>query len=224
MKKSNALVMLSGGLDSATCLYWAKEKFSRVYAITFDYYDRIENERKATIALSQKANASKLLEVSIPFIKESSDFYGGRHGPRKRDSRWSSYIPARNIIFYSIAAHFAEFLDIKWIIGGHNRDDGLFFKDATASYLKQMNSLFNKGCLYCGNKPYNLLAPLANLDRMEIINLALKLKVPLALTWSCHRKGEEHCRQCYACMNRIKAFKHLGISDPALGSIKNKIP
>ncbi|MDF2783066.1 MAG: queC2 [Nitrososphaeraceae archaeon] len=224
MKKSNALVMLSGGLDSATCLYWAKEKFSRVYAITFDYYDRIENERKATIALSRKANASKLLKVSIPFIKESSDFYGGRHGPRKRDSRWSSYIPARNIIFYSIAAHFAEFLDIKWIIGGHNRDDGLFFKDATASYLKQMNSLFNKGSLYCGNKPYNLLAPLANLDRMEIINLALKLKVPLALTWSCHRKGEEHCRQCYACMNRIKAFKHLGISDPALGSIKNKIP
>jgi 7-cyano-7-deazaguanine synthase len=224
MKKSNALVMLSGGLDSATCLYWAKEKFSRVYAITFDYYDRIENERKATIALSRKANASKLLKVSIPFIKESSDFYGERHGPRKRDSRWSSYIPARNIIFYSIAAHFAEFLDIKWIIGGHNRDDGLFFKDATASYLKQMNSLFNKGSLYCGNKPYNLLAPLANLDRMEIINLALKLKVPLALTWSCHRKGEEHCRQCYACMNRIKAFKHLGISDPALGSIKNKIP
>ena len=224
MKKSNALVMLSGGLDSATCLYWAKEKFSRVYAITFDYYDRIENERKATIALSRKANASKLLKVSIPFIKESSDFYGGRHGPRKRDSRWSSYIPARNIIFYSIAAHFAEFLDIKWIIGGHNRDDGLFFKDATASYLKQMNSLFNKGCLYCRNRPYKLLTPLANLDRIEIINLALKLKVPLALTWSCHRRGEEHCRQCYACLSRIKAFRNLGISDPSLGSINNKIP
>ena len=56
--------------------------------------------------------------------------------------------------------------------------------------LKQMNSLFNKVGLYCGNKPYNLLAPLANLDRIEIINLALKLKVPLALTWSCHRKAK----------------------------------
>jgi 7-cyano-7-deazaguanine synthase len=222
-KKSKALVMLSGGLDSATCLYWAKEKFSRVYAITFDYYDRAEKERKATIALSRKANASKLLKISIPFIKESSDFYRGQQRPRTGDGRWSSYIPARNMIFYSIAAHYAEFLDIKWIIGGHNRDDGLFFKDATAPYLNDMNSLFSQGCLYCRNKPYKVLAPLANLNRIEIINLAVKLKVPLALTWSCHHKGENHCRQCYACLNRIEAFRNLGIPDPALDRI-SKIP
>ena len=77
MKGSKALVMLSGGLDSATCLYWAKEKFSQVYAITFDYYDRIENERKAAITISKKANTIKLFKISIPFIKESSDFYAG---------------------------------------------------------------------------------------------------------------------------------------------------
>jgi 7-cyano-7-deazaguanine synthase len=222
MKNSKALVMLSGGLDSATCLFWAKEKFSQVYAITFDYYDRLESERRATVALSRKANALKLLKVSIPFIKESADFYRGRHRPQTRDGRWHSYIPARNIIFYSIAAHFAEFLDIKWIIGGHNKDDGLFFKDATAPYLKQVNLLFSKGCLHCGNKPYRIIAPLAKLDRIDIIKLAVRLKVPLALTWSCHRKGEKQCRRCYACLNRSKAFTYLGMPDPALNNISDK--
>jgi 7-cyano-7-deazaguanine synthase len=222
MKESKALVMLSGGLDSATCLYWAKEKFSQVYAITFDYYDRLENERRATVALSRKANASRLLKVSIPFIKESADFYGGQHRSKRRDGRLPSYIPARNIIFYSIAAHFAEFLDIKWIIGGHNKDDGSFFKDATAQYLKQMNLLFSKGCLYCGNKPYRILAPLAKLDRIDIIKLAVRLKVPLALTWSCQQKGKRQCRRCYACLNRINAFRYLGMPDPALDNIRDK--
>ena len=215
MKESKALVMLSGGLDSATCLYWAKKNFSQIYAITFDYYDRIENEKKATIALSEKASTLELFRISIPFIKESSDFYSGKYVPPTKDKRWASYIPARNLIFYSIAAHYAEFFDIKWIIGGHSKDDGLFFKDATMSFIKDMNSLFNRGCLYCDGKPYTILAPLASLDRIGIISLAIKLEVPLDLTWSCHRGGEIHCGQCYACTSRSEAFRFLGIADPA---------
>ncbi len=221
MIESKALVMLSGGLDSATCLYWAKENFSEVYAITFDYYDRIENEKRATVALSEKANTLELFRISIPFIRESSDFDKRKNFSFKKDERWSSYIPARNLIFYSIAAHYAEFLDIKWIIGGHNKDDGLFFKDATASFVKDMNLLFSRGCLYCDGVPYTILAPFAELDRIRIINLAIKLKVPLDLTWSCHRGEETHCGQCYACKSRSEAFRFLGITDPVFSTSIN---
>ena len=74
MKDTGAIVMLSGGLDSATCLYWAKKRFVNVSAITFNYYDRIENEKKATFELVRRANIDIPLEIDIPFIKESSDF------------------------------------------------------------------------------------------------------------------------------------------------------
>jgi 7-cyano-7-deazaguanine synthase len=224
MKESKALVMLSGGLDSATCLYWAKKNFSQVYAITYDYYDRIENEKEATVALSEKASILELFRISIPFIKESSDFYSSNYVPPTKEKRWASYIPARNLIFYSIAAHYAEFLDIKWIIGGHSKDDGLFFRDATASFIKDLNSLLSRGCLYCGGKPYTILTPLANLDRIGIISLAIKLEVPLALTWSCHSRGEIHCGQCYGCISRSEAFRFLGIADPAFSSSNDSNP
>ena len=59
-----------------------------------------------------------------------------------------------------------------------------FFKDSTASFIKDMNSLINQGCLFCDGKPYTIVAPLADLDRIGIINLAIKLKVPLDLTWA----------------------------------------
>ena len=81
-----------------------------------------------------------------------------------------------NLLFYC-CLHYAELLDIKWIIGGHNKDDSLFFKDSTASFIKDMNSLINQGCLFCDGKPYTIVAPLADLDRIGIINLAIKLKV-----------------------------------------------
>src|SRR5919107_944619 len=109
-KSKKALVMLSGGIDSSTCLYWAKKKFSDVLAITFNYYGRLENEKKATVQLARRAAVTNLLQVNVPFIKE-----------------------------------YSEFLDIKWIIGGHNSQDAGFFKDATKGYIKKINSLLKYG-------------------------------------------------------------------------------
>jgi 7-cyano-7-deazaguanine synthase len=215
MKRTTALVMLSGGLDSATCLYWAKKNFSEVSVITFNYYNRLENEKRAAVELARRVNIVNFLEIDIPFIKEFSDFYNGNHPTPGYDGRWGSYVPARNLIFYSIAAHYAEFLNIKWIIGGHNIHDGTFFIDATKDYIEKLNLLIKRGCLFCNDDPCMILIPLAELDRKTIINLAIELKVPIELTWSCHNKGKTHCGQCYACLQRIEAFRYLGIKDPA---------
>jgi 7-cyano-7-deazaguanine synthase len=213
-KSKKALVMLSGGIDSSTCLYWAKKKFSDVLAITFNYYGRLENEKKATVQLARRAAVTNLLQVNVPFIKEYSDFYNGKHLKDNSDLRLSSYIPARNIIFYSICAHYAEFLDIKWIIGGHNSQDAGFFKDATKGYIKKINSLLKYGRPVIGRNTPTILLPLVDMDRQKVISLALKIDVPLELTWSCHNEGETHCGQCYSCSQRFGAFRSLGIKDP----------
>lgn len=236
---SSAIVLLSGGLDSATCLYWAKTKFSEVSAITFDYFSRLENEKRATLRLARSANVKELLEINLPFLKEASDFYDGSRLKKKPDSNaflWSSYIPARNLIFYSIAAHYAEYLGIKWIIGGHNSHDAKFFKDASKDYLEKINHLFKEGCLLCNDgdgegdssnsrssnrsqqQPYQIILPLAQMNRKEVIKLAIELKLPIELTWSCHREGNVHCRQCYACKQRVEAFRSLGMDDPVLST------
>jgi 7-cyano-7-deazaguanine synthase len=214
MKRTTALVMLSGGLDSATCLYWAKKNFSEISVITFNYFNRLENEKRAAVELARRVNIVNFLEINIPFIKEFSDFYNGNHPTPGYDGRLASYVPARNLIFYSIAAHYAEFLNIKRIIGGHNIHDGTFFIDATKDYIEKLNSLIKRGCLFCNEDPCMILIPLAEMDRKTIINLAIELNVPIELTWSCHNKAKTHCGQCYACLQRIEAFSSLGIKDP----------
>jgi 7-cyano-7-deazaguanine synthase len=222
LRSDKALVMLSGGLDSATCLYWAKEKYYDVSAITFNYYGRLVQEKRAAASLVKAAGIKNLIEIDLPFVKEAGDFfYDGRFkknpDPDSGGDGWSSsYVPARNMIFYSIAAHYAEYLDAKWIIGGHNLHDVKFFKDASKNYIDKLNRLFKEGCLLCNDgQAYQILLPLAEMNRKQIIKLAIDLKAPIELTWSCHREGSVHCGECYACRQRIDAFDLLGLKDPA---------
>lgn len=213
-----ALVMLSGGLDSATCLYWAKRKFSGIYAITFNYHGRLQSEKRAAVRLANAAGVAELIEIDLPFVKEASDFYDGKFMRDNEDSAapWSSYVPARNMMFYSIAAHHAEFLGVRWIVGGHNRHDVQFFKDSSKDYIEKINVLFKKGCLMCNGHAYRIVLPLAGMKRREIIKLAMRLHTPVELTWSCHKKGRIHCGRCYACKQRLEAFASLGMSDPVI--------
>jgi 7-cyano-7-deazaguanine synthase len=216
--RDKALVLLSGGLDSATCLYWATRKFSAVYAITFNYHGRLRNEKRAAAKLAKAAGVADLIQVELPFVREVSDFQGGKFMTGNGDSTglWSSYVPARNMMFYSIAAHHAEFLGVRWIVGGHNRHDVSFFKDSSKDYIEKMNFLLKRGCLLCNGRAYKIVLPLAGMRRSEIIKLAMRLDAPLALTWSCHKKGRRHCGRCYACRQRLEAFISLGMSDPAI--------
>jgi 7-cyano-7-deazaguanine synthase len=215
MGSDKALVMLSGGLDSATCLYWAKEKFSEISAITFNYFGRLVQEKRAAARLVKAAGIKDLIEVDLPFVKEAGDFYMGRLKNPDSNAVQSSYVPVRNMIFYSITAHYAEYFGAKWIIGGHNLHDAEFFKDASKSYIDRLNRLFKEGCLLCGDQAYQILLPLAEMNRKQIIRLAIKLNAPLELTWSCHREGSVHCGNCYACRQRVEAFDILGLKDPA---------
>ena len=223
MRSERALVMLSGGLDSATCLYWAKEKYSEVIAITFNYFGRLVQEKRASVQLVKAAGINKLIEIDLPFVKEAGDssYHSGRFKENSySNAQQSSYVPARNMIFYSIGAHYAEYLGAKWIIGGHNLHDAKFFKDASKRFIDKINILFREGCLLCNDQAYQILLPLSRMNRRQIIRLAIKLKAPIELTWSCHREGTVHCGSCYACRQRLEAFDGLGLKDPVFFFVK----
>lgn len=205
-----ALVLMSGGLDSATCLYWAKDKFDEVQAITFNYFERIQREKTATHKIAKLANVN-LIEVKIPFIKEKSKYFDFK---RRLDSQASqSYIPLRNLIFYSISGYFAQVNKIRNSVGGHNASDGNIFKDATTPYFRRLNELIIQGLL--SPVDCKIILPLKRMSRPDIIRLAMALNVPIRLTWSCHREGKVHCGECYACKQRLNAFKFLRLTDPA---------
>jgi len=205
-----ALVLMSGGLDSATSLYWAKNKFDQVQAITFNYYERINREKIAARAITKLAQVN-MTEVKIPFIKEKSDY---SHFKRKFNGQPSqSYIPLRNLIFYSIAGYFAQVNKISNLVGGHNSTDGKIFNDATESYFRKMNKLMIQGLV--SSIDCKIFLPLKDKSRPDVIRLAKTLKVPIELTWSCHRQGKFHCGRCYACKQRLNAFKLLRLKDPA---------
>jgi 7-cyano-7-deazaguanine synthase len=217
MNKQKALVLLSGGLDSATCLYWAKERFSIVYAITFNYKNRGKREKNAALQIANEANITNLIELDVPFMRESIHTYSDTL-TKNSDSRSSAYIPARNLMFYSIALYYAENLRISSIIGGHNRHDGHFFRDATQSYLQKLTRLFREGSKMKGRRSTDIVLPLCNMYRKKIITLAVKLGVPIELTWSCHKNGNTHCRSCYACIERLQSFRSLGMNDPVFSA------
>ncbi|MFX1554065.1 MAG: 7-cyano-7-deazaguanine synthase QueC [Promethearchaeota archaeon] len=208
----SAIVLLSGGIDSAVALYWANNKGYNIIAISFNYEFRPENEKKAAVKLAESLDIN-IIEIDIPFIKESIDLRieglpmpSAVHAPE-------GFIPSRNLIFYSIASYFAEVYGCNVIIGGHIAADPKKFPDAAPSFLKSLEKLINKGKHSNDKTTIKLVLPLAKMPKLDVIKLANKLNVPLKWTWSCYSDGEQPCGKCTSCRKRKQAFLDLNYPD-----------
>lgn len=206
---NRVLVLLSGGIDSSTSLYWAKSKGYETYALTVNYHNRWVKEIEASRVIASNAGV-QLKEVEAPFIMEAFNVYGYSSPKYKSsDARWPFYIPSKNLLFYAIAAHLAEYMEARWIVGGHIKEDMLFFKDTSKEYIDKINWLFKQGFML--SEPVEIILPLADLDKYGVVKLALELGVPLGYTWSCHLRVDEPCGRCSGCISRQEVFKSLGI-------------
>ena len=200
-----ALVLLSGGLDSAVALAWAHQNFSAVKTITFQYYLRPFQERLAVFRLLQHFQSS-VLEVPLPFLKEAADF-----NRSLADKVPQGYVSNRNLIFYSIAAHFAEMLDCSVLVGGHTAEDQEAFRDAGPAFLKRLEDLINEALQM---KKIRILLPLSAYTKLQVLEKACEWKVPLDCTWSCYWDQSLPCGKCVSCIERADAFTQLGMEDP----------
>ncbi len=125
-----------------------------------------------------------------------------------------TYIPLRNSIYYSFAGSMAEEVGAAAIVGGHNRDDEKVFADVRQGFFSALQKALWEASPILRENRTKIVRPLKQLSKVEVVRLAASKGVPLALTWSCHRDGEEHCLECVGCLSRKEAFRKAGVPDP----------
>ena len=226
----NAVVLFSGGLDSVTCLYWAKANYANVTAVSFNYGQRHNSELNAAkkIAATAQVNhriididlaqlgGSALTDASlvVPDAKQT-DFSDNQHN----DSIPITYVPARNTIFLSYALALAEVTQSNAIVIGVNAVDYSGYPDCRPDYIEAFEKMANLATKagVMGNH-LHIATPLLHLSKAEIIKLGVSLGVDYALTVSCYRADSEGraCGHCDSCYLRQQGFLQAEIDDPTI--------
>lgn len=215
--KKNAVILLSGGLDSAVTLYYAKNRGNKLTAIIFDYNQRHRKEVDFAVRIARLNNLKYyVIKIQLDWAKSSLTDKKIKV-PLSRNLKSPeipfTYVSGRNIIFLSYAASLAESIGAKSIFIGAHIEDYSGYPDCRPQFLKSFEDTLNEG-LKC--KDMKIAAPLLNKDKKEIIQLGLRLNVPFQYTWSCYQGGKAPCLKCDSCRFRIRAFRELGLTDPLL--------
>jgi 7-cyano-7-deazaguanine synthase len=221
-----AVVLLSGGLDSATTLAIARREGFESYALTFRYGQRHEGEIDAARSIARDAGVVDHVVAEIDLrVFGGSALTADLPVPKGRppDAIGSgipvTYVPARNTIFLSFALAWAEVLEASHIFLGVNAVDYSGYPDCRPAYLEafqRMADLATRAGVE-GRQRLSIHAPLLALTKAEIIRQGLALGVDYALTRSCYDPSPlgEACGECDACLLRLKGFAEAGVVDPA---------
>ena len=219
-----ALLLFSGGVDSTTALYWAKEKFDSILPVIVDYSQKhnIEVEFAKKIC-SKNFMDFKVINFSLKNILRSSLIDNDRSIPvslaESKDEVGIpfTYVPFRNGIFLSLAAGIAESEGIGNIITGFNLIDTPDYPDTTEQFARKMEDAINEGTsASVTGKKIKIHTPLIKLKKSEIIELGLELGADYSYSISCYRGEESPCLKCPSCDIRERAFREVGITDPLI--------
>jgi len=213
MKK--AVILLSGGLDSAVTLYYALKKGYRPDALIFDYGQRHKKEIACARRLAQ-INKLKCHTVKIDLSWTRSSLTDKKiKVPAGRNLKAkdipSTYVAGRNIIFLSYAFSYAESIGAGKVFIGAHIEDYSGYPDCRPEFLFNFN---NAVALGLKNKKIKLIAPLLDLSKQGIVELGRSLKVPFKHTWSCYQGAKRPCGKCDSCRFRQEAFRQSGLVDP----------
>jgi 7-cyano-7-deazaguanine synthase len=220
---AEAIVLLSGGLDSTTALALAKEKGYEIVALTFDYGQKHKRELDSAkmIAGHFKVKEHFVIPLDLGKLLRSSltqkavAIPEGRSEDEISSGIPSTYVPARNVIFLSIATSIAESRRATSIFIAVNAIDFSGYPDCTPEFIAVFQRTIDVGTK-SGKEGHSIRieTPLIGMSKAEIIREAVRLKVPLELTWSCYKGGKRACGKCDSCQLRLKGFAQAGFKDP----------
>lgn len=223
-----ALVLCSGGVDSATCLGIAVEKYGaeEVFALAVYYGQKHQKELEASQKIAEYYHVKlQMLDLSVVFADSDCSLLQNAHGEIPKISYAqqlqqtngkpvSTYVPFRNGLFLSSAASIALSHGCEVIYYGAHSDDaaGNAYPDCSDAFHKAMCQAIYIGS---GNQ-LRLEAPFVNLTKAQVVAKGLSLHVPYELTWSCYEGNAEPCGLCGTCRDRAAAFAANGVADPAI--------
>lgn len=225
----NAVVLLSGGLDSATTLAIARDLGYDCYAMTFRYGQRhnveIECSKKVTASISVKQH--RIIDIDLAAFGGSALTDMALDVPKNRDEIAENaeisqipitYVPARNTIFLSYALAFAEVIDSFDIFIGVNATDYSGYPDCRPEFIEAYEKMANLATAAAveGKGKYTIHTPIIKMSKAEIITAGTKLGVNYALTHSCYDPTDtgKPCGKCDSCKLRLKGFKQANLTDP----------
>ncbi|MFN8673865.1 MAG: 7-cyano-7-deazaguanine synthase QueC [Candidatus Sericytochromatia bacterium] len=218
---NKAIVLLSGGMDSTTCLAIAKKENDEVATLHLNYGQRTEQrELKAYNQVSDFYNITKRLVVDITHLTKIGGSSLTDYNIEVEDSDLNSteipktYVPFRNANILSIAVSWAEVLEFNRLYIGAVAEDSAGYPDCRPEFYRAFEKVIETG-----TKPethIKIHTPLIELNKELIVKKALEIKAPLELTWSCYSSNDKPCMTCDSCVRRVRGFDLIGIKDPIL--------
>lgn len=225
---SKAVVLLSGGQDSTTCLFWARTLFDEVHAIGIYYGQRHRAELSAAAAIAEKAGVPfTVLEAPVlggladsALVSEEAELTGsgGRPDSEMPQGLPSSFVPGRNILFLSLAAAYAVKMGAHDIVTGVCQTDYSGYPDCRREFIDAMEKALEAG-LPSSARPIRILTPLMYMTKAETVRMARRLSSgcweALSLSITCYNGKKHGCGTCPACALRAKGFEEAELEDPA---------
>lgn len=218
MKK--AVCLISGGMDSFVSAAIAKHEGYKIYALTVNYGQKNKKEISSAVKIAGFLKAEKHLITKANLSWTRSALTDSKIKiPRKirKGEIPSTYVPARNTIFISLALALAETVDAGAIFLGVNAVDFSGYPDCRPEYIKRYQKLIDAAVKKtCGGGSIRLLAPLLRMSKEDIIKTGLSLGLDFSITWSCYKSGSKPCGQCPSCIIRARGFATAQMPDPLL--------
>lgn len=214
--KKEAVILLSGGMDSGVLLAWACRGYGKVHGLYFDYGSKHAAQEYAMAKRLARHYGASLRRIDIPFVNElfsSSLLASGEEipeGPYASDNISSTVVPFRNGIMLSIAVGYAENLGIETVLIASHSGDHPIYPDCRQGFTDAMSMASREGTF----SRVTILAPFASYSKKDIAELGREMGFDFRMTFSCYKGQEMHCGRCATCLERKAALSHEQGLDP----------
>ncbi len=212
----NTALLLSGGMDSATCLWWARRHHAGdIHTVSIDYHQRhrVELDYAARLAADAGVHAHKVIALDLTTIGGSPLTDARLKVPAAQEkSQGATVVPFRNMLFVTLAAAYAETQGIHDLYIAPVRDDYQAYRDCRRAFYDSLEQSLGLGATQ--DHPFRLHTPFVDKWKTEVVALGLELGVPYQITHTCYEGQRPACGRCDACTERIQAFKANRSRDP----------